>query len=98
MAGYLSQIILLSICACFNIAFLLLNFYLPVSDFFLGICLIAISFVQYAEEICISIKGTSLSNYYREVDPSEAGSSDVSDSLSEGSSISSIGLGLMKKR
>ena len=98
MAGYHSQLILLSICACFKIASLLLNFYLLSSDFFLGIYLIAISFVQYAEEICISIKVTSLSNYYWEVEASEAGSSDVSDSLSEGSSISSIGLGLMKKR
>jgi len=66
--------------------------------FFQGIYLIAISFVQYAEEVCISIKVTSLNKYYWEVDASEAGSSDVSDSLSERSSISSIGLGLMKKR
>ena len=66
--------------------------------FFQGIYLIAISFVQYDEVVCISIKVSSLSKYYWEVDASEAGSSDVSDSLSEGSSISSIGFGLMKKR
>ena len=66
--------------------------------FFQGIYLIAISFIQYAEGICISIKFTSLSKYYWEVDASEAESSDVADSLSEGNFISSIGLGLMKKR
>ena len=98
MAGYNSQIILLSFCACFNIAFLLLNFYLPVSDFFLGIYLTAISFVQYAEEACTSINVNSLRTSYWVGEASAAGSADVSDSFAEGSSISSIGLGLMKKR
>ena len=97
MSGYLSKIILLSICACFKIAFLLLKFFCRFQIFH-GIYLIAISFVQYAEEECISIKFTSMSKYYWDVDVSETGSYDFSDSLSEGSSISSIGLGLMKKR
>ena len=66
--------------------------------FFQGIYLIAISFVQYAEEACISIKVTSLRTSYWEGDAFAAGSSGVSDSFSEGNSISSIGLGLMKKR
>ena len=57
-----------------------------------------ISVVQYAEEACTSIKVTSLRTSYWEGEASAAGSSDVSDSLFEGSSISSIGLGLMKKR
>ena len=66
--------------------------------FFKGILVNGISAVQYAEEACTSIKFTSLRTSYWEGDACAPGSSDVSDSFSEGSSISSIGLGLMKKR
>ena len=66
--------------------------------FFKGILVNGVSAVQYAEEAYTSIKFTSLRTSYWEGEASAAGSSDVSDSFSEGSSISSIGLGLMKKR